>query len=183
VLDATSNLSKILDTLKKREEFTDDEIDMVDNDIHSMSKVWIGMFGREGMMNYFHLLTNGHAIYFLRKWRSLYRYSNQGWEDQNKRIWSRYYHHTNHGGSNGTNGGRGSKIKPIGLWYLRIMHWLSVDKTAIQRIKICYKEYDSDRSNVDVMEDDDISFSMDGYLVEWERASPTKTKVFFPVRV
>jgi hypothetical protein len=83
-LDVASNLSKILDTLNKREEFTDDEIDMLDNDIHSMSKVWIVMFGREGMMNYFHLLTNGHAIYFLRKWRDLYRYSNQGWEYQNK---------------------------------------------------------------------------------------------------
>jgi hypothetical protein len=51
-LDVASNLSKILDTLKKQEEFTDDEIDMLDNDIHSMSKVWIGMFGREGMTNY-----------------------------------------------------------------------------------------------------------------------------------
>jgi hypothetical protein len=38
-LDVASNLSKIIDTLKKREEFTDDEIDMLDNDIHSMSKV------------------------------------------------------------------------------------------------------------------------------------------------
>jgi hypothetical protein len=66
-LDVASNLSKILDTLKKREEFTDDRIDILDNDIHSMSKVWIGMFGREGMTNYFHLHTNGHEIYFLRK--------------------------------------------------------------------------------------------------------------------
>jgi hypothetical protein len=71
-LDVASNLSKILNTLKKREELADDEIVMLDNDIHSMSKVWIGMFGREGMMNYFHLLANGHAIYFLRKWRNLY---------------------------------------------------------------------------------------------------------------
>jgi hypothetical protein len=61
-LDVASNLSKILDTLKKREEFLNDKIDMLDNDIHSMSKVWIGMSGREGMPNYFHLLTNGHAI-------------------------------------------------------------------------------------------------------------------------
>jgi hypothetical protein len=44
-LDLASNLSKILDTLNKREEFTDDEINMLDNDIHSISKVWIGMFG------------------------------------------------------------------------------------------------------------------------------------------
>jgi hypothetical protein len=121
-LDVASNLSKILDTLKKRQEFTDDEIDMLENGIHSISKVWIRMFGREGMMNYFHLLTNGHAIYFLRKWMNLYQYSNQGWEYQKRQIRSRYYHHTNHGGSNGTNGGRGSKIKPIGLWCLRIMH-------------------------------------------------------------
>jgi hypothetical protein len=61
-LYVASNLSKILDTLNKREEFTDDEIDMLENNIHSMSKVWIGMIGREGMTNYFHLITNGHAI-------------------------------------------------------------------------------------------------------------------------
>jgi hypothetical protein len=61
-LYVASNLSKILDTLKKREEFRDDKIDMLDNEIHSMSKAWIGMFGREGMTNYFYLLTNGHAI-------------------------------------------------------------------------------------------------------------------------
>jgi hypothetical protein len=45
------------------------------------------------------------------------------------------------------------------------MHWLSVDKTVIQRQTICDKDYDSDRSNVGVMEDDDVSFSMDEYLV------------------
>jgi hypothetical protein len=45
------------------------------------------------------------------------------------------------------------------------MHWLSVDKTAIQRRTVCDKNYDSDRSNFDVMEDDDVSFSMDYDLV------------------
>jgi hypothetical protein len=50
-LDMARNLLKIFDTLKKREEFMDDENDILDNDIHSMSKVWIVMFGREGMMN------------------------------------------------------------------------------------------------------------------------------------
>jgi hypothetical protein len=97
-LDVASNLSKILDTLRKQEEFTDDEIDVSDNNIHLMSKVWIGMFRREGMTNYFHLLSNGHTIYFLRKWSSLCRCSNQEWEYHNKQIWSRYYHHTNHSG-------------------------------------------------------------------------------------
>jgi hypothetical protein len=43
-LDVASNLSKILDTLKKREKFTDGEIETLDKDVHSMSKVWIGMF-------------------------------------------------------------------------------------------------------------------------------------------
>jgi hypothetical protein len=45
------------------------------------------------------------------------------------------------------------------------MHWLSVDKTSIQRRTICDKDYDSDSSIVDVMEDDDVSFSMDDDLV------------------
>jgi hypothetical protein len=130
-----------------------------------MSKVWIGVFGREGVANYFHLLTNGHAIYFLQMLRNVYRLPNQGWEYHNKQIWSCYYHHTNHDGSNGTYGGRGSKIKPSGLWYLSIMHWLSVDKTVIQSRTIFHKDYDSDSRNVDVTEDDDFRFSTDENLV------------------
>jgi hypothetical protein len=101
-------------------------------------------------------------------------------EYKNKQIWSHYYYHINHGGSNVTNGGPGSKLKPIGLWFLRIMHWLSVDKTTIQRQAIYDKDYHSDRSNVDGMEDDDVSFSMDEDLVGmgWERAPTTTMKVF-----
>jgi hypothetical protein len=65
------------------------------------------------------------------------------------------------------------------------MHWLEVDKTAIQRRTIYDKECDSDKSNVDVMEDDDVSFSMDEDLVGmgWERYPPTTTEVFCHVRV
>jgi hypothetical protein len=58
------------------------------------------------------------------------------------------------------------------------MHWLSVDKTAIQRRTICDKDYNSGRSNVDVMEDDDISFSMDDDLVGMGEGSTDDNESF-----
>jgi hypothetical protein len=45
------------------------------------------------------------------------------------------------------------------------VHWLSVDNIYIQRRTICEKDYDIEISNIDVLEDDDVSFSMDEDLV------------------
>jgi hypothetical protein len=60
----------------------------------------------------------------------LYRYSNQGWGYQNKRLGNRYHHHTQSSGSSGTNIKLSSKINPIGQWYMYVLHWMGVDKTS-----------------------------------------------------
>jgi hypothetical protein len=66
-------------------------------------------------------------------------YSNQGWEYQNKRIRNRYHHHTQSDGSSGTKGKRSSKIKTLGLWYLRFLHWMGLDKTNEEKFTIVGK--------------------------------------------
>jgi hypothetical protein len=63
------------------------------------------------------------------------------------------------------------------------MHWQSVDKTTIQLRTICDKDYDSDRRNVDVMEDDNVSFSMDEDLVGMGEGSTDDNESFRRVRV
>jgi hypothetical protein len=100
-------IKKHLNNLKKREDFTNDEIDVLEDGIHLLSDGWIEMFRKGDMINYFYLLVNGCAIYFLRKWRNVYRFSKKGWEYQHKRIHIGYYHYTDRGGSNDTDGGEG----------------------------------------------------------------------------
>jgi hypothetical protein len=58
------------------------------------------------------------------------------------------------------------------------MHWLSVYKTVIQGRTICDKDYDSDRSNVNVMEDDDVSFSIIEDLVGMGEGSTDDNESF-----
>jgi hypothetical protein len=149
----TGDLVHILNVLKRKDDFTDREISILQDDIDLWAENWVAMNGKEGCTNYTHLLTC-HATYFLRRWRNLYRYSNQGWEYQNKRIRNRYHHHTTRGGSTGTKGGRSSKIKPIGLWFLRIMYWMAIDKTKDTRRTIDDKIYESEVED----SDDDASF-------------------------
>eukprot|EP00978_Attheya_sp_CCMP212_P027803 scaffold94039_cov54-Attheya_sp.AAC.2 len=40
-------------------------------------ELWIGLNGTQGMANYLHDLAAGHFSYYLRKYRTLYRYSQQ----------------------------------------------------------------------------------------------------------
>jgi hypothetical protein len=49
-------------------------------------KLWLGIAKREGVTNYIHMLGAGHIAHFLTKYKNLYRYSNQGWEFQNKQV-------------------------------------------------------------------------------------------------
>jgi hypothetical protein len=76
-------------------------------------------------MNYTHLMTSGHIMYYLKYWRNFYRYSNQGWKQFNSQYRYIYCHRTQKGGSSGTHGESGSKMKPIGLWFLHHMYWLT----------------------------------------------------------
>jgi hypothetical protein len=71
------------------------------------------------MTNYTHIILTGQVTKFLRWYTNLYRYSNQGWEYQNSQMKYIDQHPTNHVGSGGTNGGRISKMKLLGHWFLR----------------------------------------------------------------
>lgn len=79
------------------------------------------MTGYDGITNYMHMIGAGHLRYFLKKWRNLNRFSNQGWESYNAMVGAFWHHRTRKGG--GKNEKQQNKIKPIANWLLRLMLW------------------------------------------------------------
>ena len=64
--------------LRKREDFTDDDIRSFQDTADDFIELWIELNGSEGMSCYLHDLGAGHFSYYLSKYRNLYRYSQQG---------------------------------------------------------------------------------------------------------
>jgi hypothetical protein len=62
-------------TLRKHDDFSDSDIHCIESKINAWTPKWIALTGREGMTNYTHVLTSGHMIYYLKRWRNLYRFS------------------------------------------------------------------------------------------------------------
>jgi hypothetical protein len=48
--------------------------------ITTWSVKWVELTGREGMKTYMHLIISGHLVAYLKGWKNLYIFSNQGWE-------------------------------------------------------------------------------------------------------
>jgi hypothetical protein len=112
--------------LRQREEFTDTTLKLVSIWIDWWMVKWVSLVGRDSMTNYTHYLGVGHVPYFMRKWQNFYRYINQGWEYFNYHYGYTYCHRMQHGGgSTGTTDESGSNMKSIGVWFLRILYWLT----------------------------------------------------------
>jgi predicted nucleic acid-binding Zn-ribbon protein len=125
-------ISEIMITLRQRQDFTHEEISDLDKKITLWSSAWISLTGREGMTNYIHMICSGHLVEYLKRWKNLYRFSNQGWEYQNASIRYIYHHRSQHGGSSGKNGTRSSKVRPLGMWFLRKLWWMTKDTSVLK---------------------------------------------------
>ena len=119
----------IIATLRQRHSFTDEEIDDLQRNIDKWYHSWMSIAGVEGMTNYIHLLGAGHVSYYLKKYRNLYRYSNQSWERLNKRVKRFYLQRTQRGGhgkfagKDDTNQLVCQHTKPIARWLQRVIMW------------------------------------------------------------
>ena len=71
--------------------------------------------------NYIHMLGSGNISYFLKKYRNLHRYNQQGWEGLNCKITDIFFHHTGKGGSKGNQ----LYIHAVGRMLLRDLMWRS----------------------------------------------------------
>ena len=72
---------------------------------------WLSLWGKAGVTNYIHMLISGHITEYMIKFRSLYRFSQQGWENLNHILKSFFFKRTNHGGTKYR-----SKLNAIGRW-------------------------------------------------------------------
>jgi hypothetical protein len=91
--------------IEQHDDYNDDQLDNLHLTCSSFMNQWIDITGPEHITNYIHILGASHVTYFARKYRNLYRYSQQGWESLNQLIKHFYFNNTNHGGSAG-NGGK-----------------------------------------------------------------------------
>lgn len=84
-------------------------------------EIYFRLTGRHGMTNYFHCLYAGHFSYFLRRYGSLYKYSQQGWENVNGVLKRSFHNNTQKGGGRGGT----SKLLPVFERFGRGLLWRS----------------------------------------------------------
>eukprot|EP00978_Attheya_sp_CCMP212_P018561 scaffold50946_cov66-Attheya_sp.AAC.1 len=101
--------------LRQHADFTDEDIaeDIAEfqHDFDLFFQDWIGLYGKNGLTNYMHLLSSGHISEYLYKWKNLYVHSQQGWESLNNQFKTMWFRRTGRGGA--ANGGKGPKSKLI----------------------------------------------------------------------
>jgi hypothetical protein len=78
--------------VRKHGDFSDSDID----DIHLLSSSfmgqWVDTMNGDSITNDVHMIGAGHLTYYLIKYRSLYKFSQQGWEAMNKKLKYFYFH-------------------------------------------------------------------------------------------
>ena len=107
--------------LQQKTDFSESDIDNFQCVADSFFWNWINVTGYDGITNYIHMLGAGYIRYFLRKWKNLNRFQNQGWEAYNGMIAAFWHHRTRKGG--GKYISQRSQILPIARWILRVMLW------------------------------------------------------------
>ena len=142
----------------KERDLSDAEIDQVHVHGSKFFSEYADMFP-EDITNYMHLIGAGHIAHYLRKYRSLHRFSQQGWEALNKLLKSYYHHKTSHGGCKGNRSSemeRGRHMEPLAALVSRRHCWLlKIGQEFFQEMEYCQpitaapSESDSDDSDED----------------------------------
>ena len=110
----------VMSKLRVRSDMFEDEVIVLQGEIDEWADVWIELTGAEGMTNYIHMLVAGHFAYYLIRYKNLYRFSQQGWEGQNKKIKSGFNSSTQRGGHGAS---VRSQLLPIVMMLLRLLFW------------------------------------------------------------
>ena len=118
---------QLMEAMDRKEDFTDDQIDDFHVLCNTFFDLYVDIFKGEGITNYLHIIGSGHLVYYLLKYRNLYKFCQQGWEALNQLLKQFYFNNTNHGGCQGNSKSAmvvGEHCKPlIRLCQRRIM-WL-----------------------------------------------------------
>lgn len=114
---------KYRDTMQrihKKDDLSDEDIINFQKSADEFYQIYIGMLGREGVTNYFHLLGSCHMADYLDYYRNLYVHSQQGWEAFNSFLKVFFFRRTNRGGGNGD----GSRVRQIARWLGIRLIWI-----------------------------------------------------------
>jgi hypothetical protein len=127
---------EVTEMARMKEDFSDEDISEFQDRCDDFISAWLDLCGGNvGMTNYFHIVAAGHLTYYLKVYRNLYRFSQQGWEGMNSVVKSLLHKRTQRGGHGGKRGQKNSKVEPIARWALRRMFFLSGD----YKTKVTYK--------------------------------------------
>jgi hypothetical protein len=70
----------MMQILTKHTYYTDDELTCFKNESHEFVQIWMELYGYDGCTNYMHIMSCGHVLFYMHKFKCLYRYSQQDWE-------------------------------------------------------------------------------------------------------
>jgi hypothetical protein len=92
--DMITQYGMAMQILRKRSDYTDNDIVTFQNLVDSFFRSYVNEFGNEGITNYIHMLASGHIKYYMEIHRNLYKYSQQGWESLNSKYKQVFFKHT-----------------------------------------------------------------------------------------
>ena len=119
--------TELVEMLRCHDDFSEPEIKAFHKCCNTFMDTWVNgiVEGNDGITNYIHMIGAGHFTYYLRKYKNLYRYCQQGWEALNQKGKHYYFNNTNHGSSfgNSTNATIGNHMQPVMAMYQRFTMW------------------------------------------------------------
>jgi hypothetical protein len=97
------NYKPAMEILRKRSNYTPDGVNRFQDLIDDFFYMYPSEVGIERITNYIHMLSSGHIKYYMDIHKSLYKYSQQGWESLNAKYNHIFFYHTQRGGHFGKN--------------------------------------------------------------------------------
>ena len=149
--------------LRKKTDATDDEIAAFQSHVDAWFGGWVQVYGREGCTNYTHMMSSGHVMRYMKEWKCLHRYSQQGWEALNALIKSYFFRRTNRGGL-ARNSTQKSKLLGVARWLQRRVMWYSGNGDSLFEDEDDDSSYecssgDDDDDDVDMEAEEEMSES------------------------
>jgi hypothetical protein len=132
---ACSKYCKAIELLTLYRMLTECEQEEFQDLIDDFFEIWVELFSNEGVTNYIHLLSSGHILYFLQKYKCLYIYSQQGWESMNSICTGYILHNSARGGRGSGEDGNKLYIYPLIRYLVRDLLWKTgeADRFFIER--------------------------------------------------
>ena len=114
---------RYLAILRKKEKLTDEQIDEADDLAQDAYHLLLTVFP-SGNSNYWHMIGSGHITWYLRKYKTLGRFQNQGFEHMNHLVKRFFLTRTQRGGRCGSSATRATRVEALGRWIQRRTMWL-----------------------------------------------------------